>query len=402
MIEYMQALQIVMGKAGWPGAPERIPLREAYGRILAEDARAREDMPPFDKAAMDGFAVRAADLAHVPVTLEVVGEVAAGQSCARTLEPGQAAQVMTGAPVPDGADAVVQVEWTNGFDRATVTVERAVRRGEHVSPRGELARAEATLVAAGTRILEEEVALLAAAGLDPCSVARALTVAVLSTGDELVPPDETPGPSQIRNSNGPALVAFLRGVGAIPVDLGRVADDETSIASALERGLEHDSVIVTGGVSAGAYDFVRDVLPRLGVEVHFDKLAVKPGRPTVFGTRGRKMIFGLPGNPVSALVMARVLVQPAFEKRMGLARPGPRRARARLACAIDKKPDRLWFVHGVLDTGEPLSVAPVESRGSADLPAATRGNCLIVAPRGESRVEAGEQVDVLVWARSVG
>jgi molybdopterin molybdotransferase len=401
VIEYAQALQIVMGKTGGPGAPESVSLHEAYGRILAEDARALEDLPPFDRAAMDGFAVRSADLARLPATLAVVGEIAAGQRAACALSQGQAVQVMTGAPVPKGADAVVQVEWTSGFGHQTVTVERAVSAGGNVSPRGDIARVDAALVPAGTRILEEEVSLLAAAGIDPCPVAHRPSVAVLSTGDELVMASDKPGPSQIRNSNGPGLAAFLRGLGATPVELGRVADDRGAIAAAIERGLEHDCVIVTGGVSAGAYDFVRDVLPRLDVEVHFDKLAVKPGRPTVFGTRGRRLIFGLPGNPVSALVMARVLVQPALEHRMGLARPGPWRARARLACAIDKKPDRLWFVHGVLCPGEPFSVVPIESRGSADLPAAVRGSCLVVAPKGASRLEAGEQVDVLLWTRSV-
>ncbi len=398
MIDYEEALSIVLAAAPGPdGAVDDIPLHRCVGRVLARDVRSDVDLPPFPKSGMDGFAVRVADLATLPATLKVAFDVPAGTVPERGIGPGEAASVMTGAPVPDGADAVVQVEWTSGFGGAEVVVHQAISAGANVSPRAEIAARGDLVLPAGRAVGPEEVALLAAVGCDPVPVHGLPQVAVLVTGDELVDCREAPGPGRIRDTNGPTLTAFLGTLGLEPTSVGRVRDDLDAMREAIAAGLEHDFLLITGGVSAGAYDFVEDVLADLGVTTLLRRVAIKPGKPTVFGHRGDRMVFGLPGNPVSALVIARVLVEPALRKRMGLPAAPPRKTRARLAEPIRKKPDRLWFVHGILRPGEVTEVVPLPSHGSADLPVASRGDCLILAPRGIDSLPAGEAVDVIVW-----
>lgn len=399
MIEYSEALGIILERAPGPRGTEDVPLQEAHGRVLGRDIASDVNLPPFDKSAMDGFAVRTSDLSEIPTVLKVVMDVPAGVRPRGSLGPGEAASVMTGAPVPEGADAVVQVEWTSGFGRDEVTINRAITPGKNVSPMGEILREGTTIMTAGQKIDVEEVSLLAAVGSDPVPVYRLPRVAVLSSGDEVVPPSHKPGPAQIRDSNGPALLNFIRSLGLEAIDLGHMRDDPETIKNAVSRGLEYDCLLISGGVSAGAYDYVQDVFGDLGVDVHLKRVAVKPGKPTVFGTHGAGMVFGLPGNPVSAVVIARVLVAPALGKGMGLLSPGPRTIRARLVRDIKKKPDRLWFIYGVLNLEEKVTVVPVSNRGSADLPAAALGKCLIVAPKGVSQVEKDSMVDVVVWDR---
>jgi molybdopterin molybdotransferase len=401
MIDYDEALGVILEHTPGPTGQEEVPLARAVGRILSREVVSDVNLPPFNRSAMDGFAVRAADLTEPPVTLDVVFDVPAGSAPESAIGPGQAASVMTGAPVPEGADTVIQVEWTSGFGEDRVVVNRAGDAGMHISPRGEILGLDQPVLGPGVEIGVEEVGLLAAVGCDRVPVFTRPTAAVLSTGDELVPPGEKPGPSQIRDCNGPSLLAFLAARGLEAVDLGRAPDDLEATRALIEKGLESDCLLVSGGVSAGAYDFVQDVLGEFGIEVHTRRLAVKPGKPTIFGTREGKVVFGLPGNPVSTSVITRVLVGPALDKMSGLGRPGPRIVKARLLGGIKKKPDRLWFVHGNLEHGADLAVAPVENHGSADLPSASRGSCLIIAPRGTRLVEAGSTVDVIVWERSV-
>jgi len=401
MIGYEEAIGKVLERAPGPGETESCPLAEAMGRVLGRDVSSDVDIPPFDRSGMDGFAVVASDLEDLPATLEVVMDVPAGVVPTGEIRSGQAASVMTGGVVPKGADAVVQVEWTSGFGGSAVTVERAIPPGQNISPLGEIARAGDRVLEAGALLGVEEIGLLAATGCDPVPVFARPSVAVLSTGDEVVPPTAVPGPSQIRDVNGPALAAFVASMGLEVTSLGSVPDDRETLAKAVEAGLEHDCLLMSGGVSAGAYDFVEDVLAGLGVQTHTRRIAVKPGKPTVFGTRGDRMIFGLPGNPVSSMVIARLFVAPALKKRMGLpARQAPT-VTAVLESDIRKKPDRAWFVHGVLGDGDPPRVLPLDARGSADLATAARGNCLVVAPRGVSWIPAGQRVQVVVWERSL-
>ncbi len=402
MIDYQIALEQVLGKIPSPLGTVQVPIDDARGRVLAADLRADVDLPPFNKSAMDGFAVRAADIVDLPRTLEVVMDIPAGEMPQGSIGPGQAASIMTGAPVPNGADTVVQVEWTSGFGAKQVEIHRGASVGFNISPRGEIFQAEDVLLEAGRWLRAAEIGVIASIGGDPVTVSTRPTVAVLATGDELVSPGEKPGPGQIRNSNGPVLTAFLKGLGIEPVNLGIAPDDRQATVDAVARGLEHDCLLITGGVSAGAYDFVDDVLVELGVDIHLRKVAMKPGKPTVFGTKGNKLVFGLPGNPVSTMVTARVFVEPALRKIQGATAVGPRVVQATLSDDIKKKPDRLWFVHGQLALQPTLQVRPLKGRGSADLPLAARGDCLIIAPRGVDRVERGSTVDVVVWDRSMG
>lgn len=399
MIEYFDAQDIIRRRGPSPAGEEQVPLRQALGRILARDVLSDMDIPPFNKSAMDGFAVRAADVAVIPVTLNVIMDVPAGGIPSGPIGRGQTASIMTGAPVPDGADAVVQVEWTSGFGAEQVTIEKGVEPGRNLSPRGEIMKTGRVALRAGAQIGVEEIGLLATVGCDPVPVFKKPTVAVLSTGDEIVPPSVKPGPSQIRDSNGPSLEAYLREMGLDPVNLGQVEDDPESMYRAVGRGLEFDCLLVTGGVSAGAYDFVQDILVRHGVEVHFSRVAIKPGKPAVFGTRGDKMVFGLPGNPVSAIVIARILTGVALAKRMGWTRPPLATIKARLTRDIRKKPGRLWFVPAIVRLDEVVTVEPVVNLGSADLTAASRSNCLVMAPKGMTTVEQDTMVDVVLWER---
>jgi molybdopterin molybdotransferase len=397
MTDFRQAIEVICEVTPRPSRKTTVPLADALGRVLAKEVASDVDLPPFDKATMDGFAVRAADVGAPPVTLDVLGDVAAGSIPSVVVGPGQAASVMTGAPVPDGADTVVMVEWTSGFGASTVSINRPVDVGANISPRKEIVQKGETVLSAGTRIGPRTSSLLAMAGCDPVPVWELPKVAVLSTGAELTAPGEVPGPAQIRDCNGPALVALLRELGLSPVDLGRVGDDRRATTAAIERGLEHDVLLVSGGVSAGAYDFVRDVLSSLGVETHFQRVAVKPGKPFVFGQREEKMVFGLPGNPVSAVVVFRVFVATALRIRMGMPPSPPRTLRARLTNDIRKKPDRLWFVPAALTFGDVVTAAPLDGAGSADIPTMARADGLVVAPRGETRVEQGALVDVVAW-----
>jgi molybdopterin molybdotransferase len=354
------------------------------------------DSPPFDKSAMDGFAVRAEDIAAPPVTLAVIADIPAGTMPRARIGAGQAASIMTGAPVPEGADSVVMVEWTSGFGGKEVTVERAVRAGANVSKRGRITGRGDVVVEQGTRIGVEEAALLAMVGADPVPVFELPRVALIATGDELVPPSATPGPAQIRNCASVALRAFFKGYGIDADDLGAVGDSAEATREALEKALDRDIVVLTGGVSVGTYDFVQEVLEALGVDVYVTRVAVKPGKPTVFGTLGDKMIFGLPGNPVSTMVISRVLLGPALEKRLGLRPSGPRIIQARLRGDMKKRPDRLWFVPAHIDIEKEALVSPIPNHGSADIPSAAAANCLIVGPKGETLIKSGSSVAVFL------
>ena len=319
MIPVEEALEIVLREA--PALPfEEVALDDALSRVLAEDVASDSDLPPFDRAAMDGYALRAADVAGAPAALEVVGEVRAGQWPDLTVGPGQAVRIMTGAPVPPGADAVQQVEKTQPLDEFRVTILSAVAEGANVAPRGSEVRAGDVVLARGRVIDPAAIAVLASAGRARVRVARRPVVALLVTGDEIVEVSATPAPGQIRNSNGPAVAAQARLAGAEVRLLGVAPDRQDAIAQALRAGLAADVLVVSGGVSAGDYDLVEPALLELGATFLFTKVAVKPGAPLVFGRRGATLVFGLPGNPVSAQVTFDLFVRPALLKMQGATR----------------------------------------------------------------------------------
>jgi molybdopterin molybdotransferase len=397
MLPVEEALAIVLDHT--PALPlEPVGLEAALGRVLGEDVRCDVDLPPFDRSAMDGYALRAEDVVQPPVTLSVAGQIRAGQKSERTLEPGTAVQVMTGAPVPAGATAVQPVEKTRALDGGRrVEILAPVEAGAHVARRGSEVKAGDQVLARGVSIDPAAVAVLATAGKGRVLVGRRPQVAVLVTGDELLDVWETPSGGRIRNSNGYAVAAQARWAGADVRPLGTVPDDREKIAAVLPEGLASDVLVISGGVSVGVYDLVEEVLARFDVKVLFDKVAIKPGAPLVFGRRGSTLVFGLPGNPVSAQVTFDVFVRAALLRMQGarvVSRPtlevelleDVRNKSGRKACL----PARVRFEAGRL-VGR-----PVRTQGSGDVVAHARANALLVLEAVRQRAEAGERVPALL------
>src|SRR5260370_30253989 len=339
MLPYADARQKVIEIAGAlrrTPRHETIEIEQAFGRVLAREVRADRDYPPFNRSTRDGFAVRSADVAVPGARLECVGELRAGGSFDGALGPGQCGEIMTGASVPAGADAVAMIEHTKRVGR-TITLDRAVQSGDHIVPRGSEARAGTLLVAANARFGYAEMALAAQAGTTRLEVFANPPLAILSTGDEVVDARATPGPLQVRNSNGISIEVLARTAGAEPIQLGNAPDEKDALRRGIERGLEADILVLSGGVSMGKYDLVEQVLSDLGADFHFTGVAIRPGRPAVFGTCRNKLVFGLPGNPVSTMVTFELFVLPAVDVFSGaVARPLPV-FRAKLATPVREK-----------------------------------------------------------------
>ena len=369
-----------------PLEAERVATAAAAGRVLAENARAAVDLPPFPSSAMDGFAVRAED---VPGTLPVVFRVAAGRPAASPLGEGEAMGIATGGQVPEGADAVVPIEIVDDRDN-NVVISGPVRVGAHVRPRGGDVGAGETVVPAGTRLGAAQVGALAAAGVAEVLCARRPRVALLTTGTELRAPGERLEPGQIYESNGAMLAASLAAVGAEVDRLAPVEDDEGAHRAALERALEAEVVVSSGGVSVGPHDLVRSVLRELGVEEVFWGVAVKPGKPLAFGVRGGTLVFGLPGNPVSSLVSAALFVAPALLALQGASAPGPSWLAGRLAGSLRRNEARDELVRARL--GEDGSLEPVGGQESHMIVRAAGADALVLVPRGEGELADGAGV----------
>ena len=392
-----------------PAAP--VPLADALGLCLSEPAAAAADSPPFAKATMDGYAVRAADCAAVPVELEVVEEVPAGSVPARPVGPGQCSKIMTGAPLPAGADAVVPVEVSerDGPDgrRVRLSPNSGPRPGAAVMARGAAVRAGQTVAEAGVPLTPAAIGVLAEHGFDPATCVPRLRVAVLSTGDEVVPASQTPGPGQIRDANGPLLAAAVRAAGAVPVPLGPVGDDEAALTAAVRRGLGCDAVIVSGGVSAGDFDLVPAALAACGVRAVFHGVNVKPGKPLWFGLHdgdgergetGPVPVFGLPGNPVSSLTGFELFVRPALRRLMGFADAEPVTRPATLSAPVANRGDRpLWRPVRLTETADGPVADPVPWAGSGDLAGAAAANGAALVP-GNANLDAGATVAAAAWA----
>ncbi|HEV3259491.1 MAG TPA: gephyrin-like molybdotransferase Glp [Gemmataceae bacterium] len=397
MLSVSEAQQIVLAHAR-PLPPAEIPLTPAaLGLVLAEDVASDLDMPPFDKAMMDGFAVRAADVPEGRAGLAIVEEVLAGQTPRVAVRAGQCARIMTGAVMPDGADAVVMVEQTRLLPEDRVEIDdRPVQAGQNVLPRGREMRRGQTVLAAGAVLRPQEVGLLATVGRTAARVVPAPEVAVLSTGDELVEAARVPGPGQIRNSNGPMLAAQVCRAGALPRYLGVAPDQLESLRDLLAQGLRSPVLVLSGGVSAGKRDLVPEVLGELGVQPHFHKVAMKPGKPVFFGSREANLVFGLPGNPVSALVCFELFVRPALRRLQGHAEVLPRVVEAALAEDFSYRTDRPTYHPARLEDGaHGWAVRPVPWFGSPDLRALTQANAFVVLPVGDHRHRAGERFPVL-------
>jgi molybdopterin molybdotransferase len=396
MIPLEEALQAVLREAA-PLPAGAVPLREAAGRVLAEEIVADADQPPFPKAMMDGFALRAADLASLPADLAVVEEIPAGRMPERAIGPGQAARIMTGAPVPEGADAVQMVERTESTEADRVRILEAVQPGANIAPRGQEILAGERILSPGDRLTPARLGLLASVGRSEVRVHGVPQVAIAVTGNELVEAGHPPAPGQIRNSNGPALAARARGAGASVVEMGIVPDDPEALRDAVRRGLESDLFLISGGVSMGVHDLVEDALAEEEVEILFRKVAIRPGKPAVFGRKGGCLVFGLPGNPVSSLVVFEVLAAAALRTMMGCPAPEGRHLDAVLEEEIRQPAGRTGYLPGhLVFAAESARVRPIPTSGSADLLSYSRANALLVVPADRDRLRPGDRIRVLL------
>jgi molybdopterin molybdotransferase len=398
MLSYAEARQKVIEVAGSmsrPLLPTQVEIEEAFGRILAGPVLADRDYPPFDRSTRDGFALRAADAQMPGARLACVGELRAGAQFDAAVLPGQCVEIMTGAGVPSGADAVAMIEHTTR-DGRTIILERAVKKGDHIVPRGTEARAGALLVAPKTRLGYAELALAAQAGATCLEVFAAPRLAVLSTGDEVVDARATPGPLQVRNSNGISIGILARTAGAETLQLGNAPDEKVALRAAIERGLAEDILVLSGGVSMGKYDLVEQVLADLGAEFHFTGVAIRPGRPAVFATCRDKLVFGLPGNPVSTMVTFELFVLPAVDVLSGaIPRPLPI-FRAKLATPVREKGELTHFLPARIEwEAREARVTQLPWQGSGDIVALALANGFLVIGPDRPEIAPGEWVDVL-------
>jgi molybdopterin molybdotransferase len=386
-----EALAAVLEHAQ-PLPAETVSVERALGRVLAEAATARVDLPPFPSSAMDGFAVRAAE---TPATLPVAFRIPAGTPAPGPLPPRAAAAIATGGVVPEGADAIVPVEHARELDGRVELAERP-RPGAHVRPRGGDVRAGEVVLERGTRLGAAQLGALAAAGIARVRCARRPRAAVLATGSELRPPGEPLGPGQIYESNRVLLAAVLAGAGAEVELLPVAADEPEAHRRALAHGLTADVLVTTGGVSMGTLDLVRASERELGVEEIFWGVAMKPGKPVSFGVRGATLVFGLPGNPVSALVGALLFVHPALLARQGAAEPGPVFELGRLGASLQRNASRDELVRARRRRGEDgVVLEPVAGQESHMIVRAAAADALALVPRGEGEIPAGAPVRYL-------
>ncbi len=388
LISIAEARELVLAESR-PLPADQVRLADALGRVLAEDVSAGEDLPPFDSSAMDGFALVAGPAAELPI----VGESRAGHPAERVLEAGEAIRISTGAALPSGADAVVPVERVEATD-GHVTVPDT-RAGANVRRAGEDMRAGEPVIAAGTELGPGELGVLAALGRAQVRVGAMPRVAVLVTGDELVEPGQPLEPGQIRNSNGYAVAAQAARAGARVLPARIVRDDRTATEAALAEALaQADVVCVSGGVSVGPHDHVKPALAALGVEERFWGVRLKPGKPTWFGARGGKLVFGLPGNPVSAMVTFHLFARPALRRLAG-ADPDDARTRAVADVALARSPDRDQVVRCRLTLREDgWHVEPTKAQGSHVLSSMLDAQAFALVAAGEGAIAAGERVDI--------
>ncbi len=408
MIRVKKALEIVSRESYLLGE-ELVEIDRSLGRVLAENISADTDLPPFDRSQMDGYAVIAKDTSKAPVELKVVGESAAGRGWPGELKKGEAVRIMTGAPVPKGADAVQKVELTGDglvpFRNAgksgtetSVTILEPTKKERFIIRKGHEIRKGAKVFSKGEVVTANMIASIAAFGYPDVRVARRPTVAILGTGSEIVEIDQAPGADQIRNSNSVMLKAFCgqmsEPVTIYPIASDRIAELKKRISSAARK---NDIVVITGGVSVGKYDYTKAALVEIGAQIYFDKIALKPGKPTVFAKLGTTFIFGLPGNPVSAAVTFQVFVRQLIMQMQGAVRPGLMQRSAVLGAIAKGTKDRETYLPSILDTDKTgrLIATPVKWLGSSDFVGFGRSEALIVVPPA-STLDPGDVVTILM------
>ena len=380
---------------------ERVELGDALGRVLAETLIAPRDQPPWDNSAMDGFAVRAADIAganaEAPTALDVIEDIPAGRIPKRTVGPGQSARIMTGAPLPAGADTIIRIEDTRPAQvGAKVEILVAAEQGRDVRRAGEDLRAGAPVLEPGKVIGPAEIGVTAAIGRSFVDVLVRPLVAILATGDELVEPSERLEPHQIVNSNGHALAALVREAGGVPRNLGIARDDRNDLRAKLKRALTADVIVTSAGVSVGDHDYVKEILEELGTAMTFWKVAMKPGHPLAFGQLGDKPVFGLPGNPVSSMVSFELFVRPALLKMAGHKRVFRRVFGAILDEDVKTHAGRTHFLRGIVEERDGVARARTTGpQGSGILRSMSLANALLVVPADRAGMKAGETIDAM-------
>ena len=385
-----------VGKMGGPHARASVSVWDALGLVLAQEVKTDRDYPPFDRSTRDGYAVCSRDV-KAGAQLKCAGEIKAGDTVTEPLAAGTCVQIMTGAAVPSGADAVIMIEYTQR-DGELVRFERAAQAGQNIVPRGSEAQAGQTVLKPGMRLGFAELALAAQVGAVQLQCAKRPQVAILSTGDEVVLIDQQPGPFQIRNSNTVSLAAQVRIAGGEPVVLGNAADRTEDLGEKIERGLKKDALVLTGGVSMGKYDLVESVLKALGAEFFFDAVAIRPGKPAVFAICQGKPVFGLPGNPVSTMVTFQLFVTPAIDLLSGAEGHSLPLVEARLGEALNERPGLAHFLPARIEwRGAEPGVKALKWQGSGDLAALAGANCFLVVPAGREKIATGERVSV--WLR---
>jgi len=380
-------------------ASEHVGLVQALGRVLAEDIRANRDQPPYDVSAMDGFALRSADLAKVPAVLAVIEDIKAGDLPVHTVGAGQCSRIMTGAPVPAGADAVIRVEDTRLLADGRVEFgtggSKAVKPGNDIRVRGEAMRHGAVVLRTGTEITPGVIGVLATVKCAQVAVYRRPRVAILATGDELEGLDEAFDANKIPNSNSYALMAQAQALGIEPVLLGIARDDPDELAQFLRRGLDYDVLLVSGGSSVGVHDHVRPTLEALGVAMHFWRVEMRPGHPVAFGSTASSLVFGLPGNPVSSMVCFEQFVLPALRRMMGHRRLYRRTVEVRLAHPVRIRAGRTEFIRVVLQSDAAGYLASsTGNQSSGALLSMAQADALLVVPAASSGLAAGEAATV--------
>jgi molybdopterin molybdotransferase len=425
-MEYLSvtdAQKCILGSVGKPGV-ETVRLEQSLGRVLAEDVRANRDLPPYDVSAMDGYAVRSADLDHVPANLAIIEDIKAGDLPRKTVLAGQCSRIMTGAPLPDGADAVIRIEDTQALSERKVQINAAVKPGNDIRPQGEGMRYGEVVLSAGSMIVPGVTGVLATVKRAQVQVYRRPRVAILSTGNELEDINDPVDPNKIPNSNSYALMAQVQSLGIEPDLLGIARDEPAELEEYLQRGLRFDVLLVSGGTSVGVHDYVRPVIESLGVEMKFWRVAMKPGHPVAFGilqrnkvniakadeadeVRGARtaatqqfvaadtFVFGLPGNPVSSMVCFEEFVAPALLRMMGHARLHRRTITARLTHSLKHQPGRTEFVRVTLaKEKDGYAATSTGAQGSGMLLSMAKADGLMVVPAESTGLATGEQVTV--------
>ncbi|MEB2309407.1 MAG: molybdopterin molybdotransferase MoeA [Candidatus Brocadiaceae bacterium] len=374
-----------------------IPFENALGFCLAQDVYSDIDMPPFDRSAMDGYAVIAEDTTPAPVELTVIEDIAAGHMPTKTISRGQASKIMTGAAVPKGADAVVKFEETEDLSaNSRVKILRSIDRRRNISSRGEDMQVGQTVLRKNMLIRPQEIGILATVGKSHVEVFAAPTIGIISTGDELVNVGMKPSAAQIRNSNGYSLAAQSRSMRTDVELLGIVKDTKEEISKMMCRGFRKDILILSGGVSMGEYDLVGDVMKDLNTQIYFEKVALRPGKPVIFGKKDKTFIFALPGNPVASFVTFELFIYPAIRKMMGFPNIHRTTVKASLEMEILVKRKRREYRPALLRMhNNAWLVSPVEWHGSADLLATTMANCLLIVREDAEKLMAGDLVDVI-------